>query len=78
MNTHVTTAILDMHEPLNGQRKRTLEEALLADAGVLSVGSPGHLPRLLMVAYNAALTSSSRISKRVSGAGQRAHIVGCA
>ena len=40
MSIHVTTAILDLHQPLSEQHKRNLEATLKADAGVLSVGSP--------------------------------------
>ena len=78
MNTYTTTAVLDMHRPLDQRRKRSLEETLKADAGVVSVCSPDHLPRLLMVAYNATRTSSSSIVTRVRGAGRHASIVGCA
>jgi hypothetical protein len=78
MSIHVTTAILDLHQPLSEQHKRNLEATLKADAGVLSVGSPGHLPRLLMVAYNATRTSSGSIAKRVSSSGLQPRIVGCA
>lgn len=78
MNAHVTTAVLDMRQPLSHQRQRTLEETLKHDVGVLSVSSPNHLPRLLLVAYSATRTSASRIVKRASRAGLHAHIVGCA
>jgi len=76
--SYMTTAILDMHQPLSKQRKRSLEATLKADAGVVSVGSSRHLPRLLMVGYNAARTSSGRIVKQVSGAGVPVQMVGCA
>lgn len=78
MYTNATTAILDMHEPLDAQRKMRLDKALGADPGVVSVGSPRHLPRLLMVAYNPTLTRSSNIAREVDDAGLWARIVGCA
>jgi hypothetical protein len=78
MNTLTTTAVLDMHEALDTQRTRSLEEILKADAGVVSVGKPDHLPRLLLVAYNAARTTSPNIVKRVRSGGHYASIVGCA
>ncbi|MGE5155733.1 MAG: hypothetical protein ACM3ST_17195 [Bdellovibrio bacteriovorus] len=42
------------------------------------MASPGHLPRLVMVAYTADRTSSGSIAKRVNSSGLRARIVGCA
>ena len=44
MSIHVTTAILDLHQPLSEQHKRNLEATLKADAGVLSVGIPAICP----------------------------------
>jgi hypothetical protein len=67
MHMHVTTAILDMYAPLDEQRRKRPAETLKTDAGVVSAGSPSHLPRVLMVAYNAARTSSVRIIEQVSG-----------
>lgn len=77
MNHHLATAILHMQEPLDGQRRKDLEQTMREDAGVVSVDSSEHLPRVLLVAYDTEGTSSGNIIRRMTRAGLHARLVGC-
>jgi hypothetical protein len=52
-------------------------QTMREDAYVVSVDSPEYLPRVLLVAYNLAGTSSGNIIKRMTRAGLHARLVGC-
>jgi hypothetical protein len=77
MDISLAIVMLSKREALDEAFKKHLEDTMRADGGIVSVGIPPHLPRVMLVAYNPVVTSARDILNRVGSTGLQAKLVGC-
>lgn len=72
----IVDMIVHVDETIPSEKMHELEDAVRTDACVISACSSNENPHMLVVTYNPACTSSSKLLHMVQAQGVRAELVG--